>query len=82
MAYYVYILISSDRKRTYTGCTQNIEQRLNEHNTGKVKSSKPYLPYKVLYSEQFATLKEARSKERYFKSTSGRKKIKSLLQDR
>ena len=62
--YYVYILISKDGKRTYTGCTNNLKQRLSEHNLGKVRSSKPYLPYEVLHSEQFATLKEARRKEK------------------
>jgi len=78
--HYVYILISESEKQTYTGCTKNLELRLVEHNSGHVKSSRPYRPYRVLYFEQLESLKEARQRERYFKSTSGRRKIKELIE--
>ena len=73
--YYTYILISKNEKRTYTGSTGDLARRVEEHNAGKVFSTKPYRPYEVLHCEEFLTLKEARGRESFFKSTSGRRQI-------
>ena len=77
--FHVYILRSQSGVKTYTGCTNNLERRLSEHNLGKVKSSRPYKPYLLVYSEEFVDLKQARSRERFLKSTSGRREIKEIL---
>ena len=81
MTFYVYVLLSQTKRRTYVGSTFNVEERLKQHNFGKVKSSKPYAPYTLIYKEEFLTLKEARQKETFFKSTSGRRKIKQLIEN-
>jgi len=47
----------------------DVNKRLEEHNAGKVKSLRPYRPYKIIYTELFATLSEARQKEKFYKST-------------
>ncbi|MCJ7772606.1 MAG: GIY-YIG nuclease family protein, partial [Desulfobacterales bacterium] len=39
--YYVYILLNEAKTRTYTGVADNVEKRLEEHNSGRVKSSSP-----------------------------------------
>jgi putative endonuclease len=77
--YYVYILLNEAKSRTYTGVTDDVNKRLAEHNAGKVKSSQPYRPYKVIHIESFETLKEARQKEKYYKSTSGRRRLREML---
>ncbi|MFH2145662.1 MAG: GIY-YIG nuclease family protein [Candidatus Omnitrophota bacterium] len=79
--YHTYILKSKTAKRTYVGCTADIEKRLREHNKGIVKSSKAYGPYSLLYKETFLTFQEARKKEAFYKSASGRKALKKLLQE-
>lgn len=79
MKYYTYILISQSKKKTYTGYTTNLQRRLEEHNAGKVKSSKAYRPYRILYYEEFETVKGAKDKEKYLKSYAGRKKIKEFF---
>ena len=79
MMYYVYILINRERNRTYVGCTSNLDKRIEEHNKGLVKSSRAYRPYRLLYKEEFLTLRDARAKEDYYKGTSGRRKLKELL---
>jgi putative endonuclease len=61
--YYVYILLSEAKTRTYTGVSDNVQKRLDEHNSGRVKSSRPYRPYRIIHVEPFETLKEARQKE-------------------
>ena len=76
---YVYILLNETKTRTYTGVADDVEKRLNEHNTGRVKSSRPYRPYKIFYTESFATLSEARQKEKFYKSTTGRRRLKEML---
>ena len=77
--YYVYILINGTKTRTYTGVTRDVSKRLTEHNSGQVKSSRSYRPYKVVHIEGFKTLSEARQKEKFYKSTTGRRKLKEMI---
>ena len=78
--YYVYILVSKSGNKTYTGCTSDISRRIIEHNEGKVFSSRPFLPYELLHSEGFASLIQARRQERFYKSTTGRRALKVLIE--
>ena len=71
--YAVYILISKDRRHAYAGCSANLERRMNEHNNGKVRSSRFFRPYDLLHAEQYRTEKEARNRELFYKSTTGRR---------
>jgi putative endonuclease len=77
--YYVYILLNETKTRTYTGVAKDVSERLAEHNAGKVKSSRPYRPYQIVHTESFSTLREARQKERFYKSTTGRRRLKDML---
>ena len=77
--YYTYILKSLLKNRAYTGSTSDINRRLEEHNRGKVKSSKAYKPYNILQVEEFNTAKEAKQREAFYKTSSGRKEIKEIL---
>jgi putative endonuclease len=77
--YYVYILLNEGKNRTYIGVTDDVNKRLAEHNAGRVKSSQPYRPYKVIHIESFETLSEARQKEKYYKSSTGRRRLKEML---
>ena len=77
--YYVYILLNEAKTRTYTGVTDDVDKRLAEHNAGRVKSSQPYRPYELIHIESFETLSEARQKEKYYKSTTGRRRIKEMF---
>ena len=79
--YYTYILISQDGRHTYTGSTDNITRRLNEHNGGKVKSSRFYLPYVILHVDEFQSFREARQKEKFYKTTSGRRILKKIVEN-
>jgi len=77
--YYVYILLNEPKTRTYTGVAKDVDKRLAEHNSGKVKSSCSYRPYKIIRTESFATLSEARQKEKFYKTTTGRRKLKEIF---
>ncbi|MFH1459357.1 MAG: GIY-YIG nuclease family protein [Candidatus Omnitrophota bacterium] len=77
--YYIYILKSIIKNKTYTGFTSNIDKRLAAHNNGAVKSTKAYKPYKLIHLEGFATSQEAKAKEKFYKTTSGRRRLKAIL---
>ena len=53
--YKVYILCSLLKNRHYVGHTNNIEKRLSAHNSGKTKSNKVYMPWSVIYLEDYDT---------------------------
>ncbi|MBK9481591.1 MAG: GIY-YIG nuclease family protein [Bacteroidetes bacterium] len=47
----VYVLRSLRSEIYYTGMTQNLDNRLKEHNSGKSKFTSGHLPWTVIYSE-------------------------------
>ena len=61
--YYFYILRSLTDRGSYIGSTQELVQRLKEHNAGKTKSIKHRIPFEIVYSEEYKTTKEARQRE-------------------
>lgn len=75
----VYILISEKDGRTYVGYSSNLEERLKQHNSGKVKSTKHRRPLKVLLIESFETALQAKEREQYWKSGAGRSKMKDMF---
>jgi putative endonuclease len=74
----VYAIKSVKRNYIYVGISNNLSRRLDEHNDGKNKTTKPYKPFKLIYSESFKTRSEARKREIYFKSGSGKEFLKNL----
>ncbi len=56
---YVYVLRSLKDSKLYIGVSANVDQRLNEHNKGKNKSTKYRRPFKLLLTKAFETRKEA-----------------------
>ena len=75
--YFVYVIKSEIRKYIYVGLTNNLERRIDEHNKGYNKTTKPYRPFTLIHSEIFETRSQARIKEKYFKSGIGREFIKN-----
>lgn len=76
--HYTYILKSSKNNKYYIGYTSNIEDRLNFHNSGKVASTRPYLPWELFYCEDFKNERDAINRERQIKSWKSRKAIERL----
>jgi putative endonuclease len=69
--YYTYILKSELNQSHYYGHTSDLKNRLKRHNAGKVRSTKAYRPWNLIYSEEFATKSEAYQREQFFKSIDG-----------
>ena len=80
--YYVYFLHSKIKsEQFYIGYTEDLEARLNKHNAGDVQSTKPYRPWNLIYYEVFTSKKDAKQRERYLKTTKGRRTLRLMLQD-
>jgi putative endonuclease len=77
--YFVYVLRSKIKNITYVGCTNDLHRRFVEHNSGKSRFTRKYKPWEIIYSEEVSSQLEALQKEKYFKSSAGRKKLKTLL---
>ena len=67
---YVYLLRCSDDS-IYTGCTNNLENRLKRHRDGKVHYTQDKLPVEVITFIAFSEKHKAYQFEKYLKSGSG-----------
>ncbi len=79
MKYCVYILKSLRFERYYIGHTANISKRLYEHNMGKVRSTKAYKPWSVVYIDKLPNKKEAYAREMQIKSFKHGEAFKKLI---
>ena len=80
--YFVYILECRDTS-LYVGSTNNLEKRLQQHNESKrgAHYTKIRRPVKLMHSENFKTLMEARKREREIKSWRRGKKLDLISQN-
>ena len=77
--YYTYVLYSPGHKRLYKGHCKNPYERLKQHNSGRTKSIRAFIPWQIVYIEEFDTLEKAIQREKFFKSAAGRKFINSVV---
>jgi len=77
--FYAYVLKSVKHDYFYKGHCQNLQIRLTEHNAGMTSSIKPYIPFEIVYFEEFSTREEAVKREKYFKTSAGRRYLKTKL---
>ena len=77
--YYTYVLQSDNDGKLYTGYTNDIERRFEEHNKGYVESTKGRRPFKLIYFEACLSQKDATHREKYLKSYHGKMFIGNRL---
>lgn len=75
----VYALYNKINSKIYIGITIDIKRRLKEHNAGKNRYTKAFMPWMVFFKEQSEDYSSARKRELYFKSTKGRRELKRKL---
>ena len=74
----VYILRCGDGS-LYTGWTNDLQHRLKMHAEGKGgKYTRSHLPVELVYSEEFETSNEARSREAKIKRLSREQKLQLI----
>ncbi|HAL57697.1 MAG TPA: endonuclease [Bacteroidetes bacterium] len=82
MPFRVYVLRSLRDKKFYKGMTQNLDERLKDHNAGRVPSTRHRRPFELAYFETYATRDQARNREKFFKSGPGVKFLKAILAEK
>ncbi|MBP9815989.1 GIY-YIG nuclease family protein [Candidatus Woesebacteria bacterium] len=75
----VYIIKSDKNNRCYIGSTTDIIRRLDEHNIGKTPSTRYLGPWKIVFTQEFDLLSDARRMERKLKSFKSRKIIDRIV---
>lgn len=75
MSFYVYILRSLKNGSFYKGQTDDIERRLEEHNSGNVKATAPFIPWELVCCIEKPTRSEACILERKLKNITSKEKI-------
>lgn len=77
--YYTYVIQSDKDALFYTGFTRDLQNRLEEHNTGKVASTKNRRPFRVIYFEACLNEQDATAREKYLKTGMGKRYLKNRL---
>ena len=77
--YYIYAIRSVNRNYLYVGITDNLERRFNQHQAGYNRTTKPYRPFVLIYSEIVPDRIQARIREKHFKSSAGRVELKQMI---
>jgi putative endonuclease len=82
----VYVLVSDSTGRRYVGQTEDLERRLAEHNTPahnvRKYTSRNAGPWRLVFSEEYATRAEAMRREKWLKSGVGRQWLQVTLNGR
>ena len=78
---YVYILESIKDSRYYIGSTIDLKKRFLHHKSGGTPSTKKFGGIKLIFSQEFNTLKEARYIERRLKKLKRKDYLRKIIND-
>ena len=81
MFHYLYVLYSQRDGKFYTGVTSDLRKRLKEHNSGKNISTKHRRPLKLIYYESYLLRDDAVAREKYLKTSMGKRVLKKQLKN-
>ncbi len=65
--FYVYLLTSSSRRVLYTGVTNNLIRRLQEHRAGECEFTAKYKAFRLVHVESFLDIRNAIQREKTIK---------------
>jgi len=65
--YYVYVLKSIRDQEHYIGYAADLKRRLEEHNSGKSKSTRNRVPFELIYYEAYLLRDSAMNREKKLK---------------
>ena len=83
--YYTYVLLCQDikrlRKKFYIGSTEDLKNRMKEHKTGEIKTTKSFDIIHLVYYEACLDKTDARKRELQLKTGFGRGYLKKRLEN-
>ncbi len=77
---YIYLLFLANGD-IYKGLTEDFERRFKEHQSGKVESTKNYLPIQLIGIESYLVKSDAVRREQFLKKSQGMKLLKQQYRD-
>jgi putative endonuclease len=76
--YIIYILFSKSSLKYYTGQTDNLENRLQRHNSGLSLSTKSGKPWNLIYTIEVSTRSEAMILEQKIKKRGAKRYLEDI----
>lgn len=76
--YTVYVL-QDEKGKLYKGMTNSIERRIKEHKSGHTITTSKMKNLKIIYTESYDGIDDARRRELYLKTAAGRRFLKKKL---
>ena len=78
--YYLYILALKNNS-LYKGITSDLKRRIKEHKLGRVISTKNKRPLSLIHYEAYLLKSDVERRERFLKTTEGRRLLQQQLKD-
>lgn len=79
--FYVYVLRSKTTNKCYTGYSSDLKERLRDHFSHSVHTTKRMGEMKLIFYEAYLSENDARRRELYLKTTKGKRTLKLMLED-
>ena len=79
--HYVYVLLSKQDEKFYTGFTEDLKRRVVEHNAGRVISTTKRRPLVLVYYEACLNKEDAIHREKYLKTTFGKQYLRNRMKN-
>ncbi len=76
--YTIYAISSIDKNYIYVGLTSDLKKRVSQHNKGYERTTRPYAPFIIIYTEKCRDRISARKREKYWKSGIGKEKLRLI----
>ena len=77
--HYTYVLFSEKDGKFYAGYSDDLKGRFEEHRRGRVISTKARRPLQLVYYEACLNTRDARRREKYFKTHHGKMFLRNRL---
>ena len=77
--YFVYVLQSKKDGKFYTGFTNNLDKRIEKHNSGNVISTSSRIPLGLVYFEGCKNKTDALHREIYLKTSWGKRYVNNRI---
>jgi len=77
--YYTYVIESQNSNYWYTGITNNLRKRFDQHNKGLSTWTKSRGPWKLIYFEACLNEDDSKAREKYLKTGMGKRYLKNRL---
>lgn len=79
--FYTYVLKSKRDNKLYVGYSSNLRERMKTHLYKGVHTTKRMGGIELVFYEAYLSEKDARRREKYFKTTKGKRTLKLMLAD-